>query len=720
MLERLLNSIKKYNKNPDVALITKAYNLAKEKHEGQVRNSGEAYIVHPVEVSIILASLEMDDETICAGLMHDVLEDTDYTREEMVEEFGEEITALVDGVTKLKNLQYKTKEEAQIESIRKMVLAMANDIRVIIIKLSDRLHNMRTLEYKTREKQISTANETLTIYVPIAHRLGINTIKWELEDLCLRYIDPVSYYNVAQQIDQKRSEREKVIEHIIEKISNELDKFNFKYSITGRPKGIYSIYNKMKKQDTTIDNIFDLIAVRIIVQDINQCYAVLGIVHNMWKPIPGRFKDYIAMPKPNFYQSLHTTVIGEKGQIFEIQIRTEEMHKNAEFGIANHWQYKENKKKASNFDNRLNWIRQLIEWGKDTSAYEFMDSFKGDLFNDEVYVFTPKGDVIDLPKDSTPVDFAFRVHSEVGNKTVGAKVNGKMVPLSYKLKTGDIVNILTSNNSTGPNIDWLDFVVSSHAKNKIKAFFKKRDKDKNIESGRDLLEKEARKKGYDISKILDTESLNFLVEKYKKNNIEDLYNSIGYGSLNVNTMMKHLESRYNEKYKIKEEETEENVDNIKNVEVNNEVRNNLSDGIIIDNLTNLDVKFAKCCNPVPGDDVVGYITTGHGITVHRKTCMNIKNAKNKERLIKVSWNESSNSSFYVVVNITANDKPGYLAELTRVLSKEGYNIAGINSRINSDTTVNISLTIHVKSTEEIKKILYLIRKTDGTLEVYRE
>lgn len=720
MLERLLNSIKKYNKNPDVALITKAFNLAKEKHEGQVRNSGEAYIVHPVEVSIILASLEMDDETICAGLMHDVLEDTDYTREEMVEEFGEEITALVDGVTKLKNLQYKTKEEAQIESIRKMVLAMANDIRVIIIKLSDRLHNMRTLEYKTREKQISTANETLTIYVPIAHRLGINTIKWELEDLCLRYIDPVSYYNVAQQIDQKRSEREKVIEHIIEKISNELDKFNFKYSITGRPKGIYSIYNKMKKQDTTIDNIFDLIAVRIIVQDINQCYAVLGIVHNMWKPIPGRFKDYIAMPKPNFYQSLHTTVIGEKGQIFEIQIRTQEMHKNAEFGIANHWQYKENKKKASNFDNRLNWIRQLIEWGKDTSAYEFMDSFKGDLFNDEVYVFTPKGDVIDLPKDSTPVDFAFRVHSEVGNKTVGAKVNGKMVPLSYKLKTGDIVSILTSKNSTGPNIDWLDFVVSSHAKNKIKAFFKKRDKDKNIESGKDLLEKEARRKGYDISKLLDSESLNFLVEKHKKNNVEDLYNSIGYGSLNVNTLMKHLESRYNEKYNIKEEDTEENVDNIKNVEVNNEVRNNLSDGIIIDNLTNLDVKFAKCCNPIPGDDVVGYITTGHGITVHRKTCMNIKNAKNKERLIKVSWNESSNSSFYVVVNITANDKPGYLAELTRVLSKEGYNIAGINSRINSDTTVNISLTIHVKSTEEIKKILYLIRKTDGTLEVYRE
>ncbi len=717
MLERLFKSIRKYNNNPNVELITKAFNLAKEKHEGQVRNSGEAYIIHPVEVSIILASLEMDDETICAGLMHDVLEDTDYTREQMVNEFGEEITALVDGVTKLKNLQYKTKEEAQIESIRKMVLAMANDIRVIIIKLSDRLHNMRTLEYKTREKQISTANETLAIYVPIAHRLGINTIKWELEDLCLRYIDPVSYYNVAQQIDQKRSEREKVIEHIIEKISKEIDKFNFKYTITGRPKGIYSIYNKMKKQDTTIDNIFDLIAVRIIVRDINQCYAVLGIVHNMWKPIPGRFKDYIAMPKPNFYQSLHTTVIGEKGQIFEIQIRTEEMHKNAEFGIANHWQYKEGKKKASNFDNRLNWIRQLIEWGKDTSAYEFMDSFKGDLFNDEVYVFTPKGDVIDLPKNSTPIDFAFRVHSEVGNKTVGAKVNGKIVPLTYKLKTGDIVSILTSNNSMGPNIDWLEFVVSSHAKNKIKAFFKKRDKDKNIEYGRELLEKEAKKKGYDVSKLLETEWLNYLVDRYKKNNIEDLYNAIGYGSLNVDTMIKHLESKYNEKYNDKKENLEYNF---KNVETETSSESNLSDGIIIDNLTNLDVKFAKCCNPVPGDDVVGYITTGHGITIHRKTCINIKNAKNKERLIKVRWNDNSNSSFPVVINITTHDKPGYLAELTRVLSKERYNIAGINSRFNNDTTVNLSLTIHVKSKEEIQKILYLVRKTDGTIEVYRE
>ena len=448
MLDNLIEAVKKYNKNTDVALITKAYKLAEEKHKGQVRNSGEAYIVHPLAVAMILAQLEMDDETICAGLMHDVLEDTDYSKEEMINEFGREITELVDGVTKLKNLQYKSKEEAQIESIRKMVLAMANDIRVIIIKLADRLHNMRTLEYKNREKQISTAKETLEIYVPIAHRLGINSVKWELEDLCLRYIDPVSYYSVAQQIDTKRSEREHQIEKIMQVLSDELKKINIDFTMTGRPKGIYSIWNKMKKQDTSIDNIFDLIAVRVIVKEISECYAVLGIVHNLWKPIPGRFKDYIAMPKPNFYQSLHTTVIGEKGQVFEVQIRTEEMHRNAEFGIANHWQYKEGKKKASNFDNRLNWIRQLIEWGKDTSAYEFMDSFKGDLFNDEVYVFTPNGDVIDLAKGATPIDFAYRVHSEVGNTTVGAKVNGKIVSLDYKLKTGDIVKVLTSKNSS--------------------------------------------------------------------------------------------------------------------------------------------------------------------------------------------------------------------------------------------------------------------------------
>lgn len=718
MLERLLKSIKKYNKNPDIELITRAFNLAYEKHKGQFRNSGEEYIIHPVEVSIILASLEMDDETICAGLMHDVLEDTDYTKEEMEAAFGKEITALVDGVTKLKNLNYKTKEENQIESIRKMVLAMANDIRVIIIKLADRLHNMRTLEYKNRDKQIKTANETIEIYVPIAHRLGINTIKWELEDLCLRYIDPVAYYSVAQQIDQKRSEREKTIKLIMQKLSTELDKLKIKYTITGRPKGIYSIYNKMKKQDTTIDNIFDLIAVRVIVQNINQCYAVLGIVHNMWKPIPGRFKDYIAMPKPNFYQSLHTTVIGEKGQVFEVQIRTEEMHKNAEFGIANHWQYKEGKKKASNFDNRLNWIRQLIEWGKDTSAYEFMDSFKGDLFNDEVYVFTPNGDVIDLPKGATPVDFAYRVHSEVGNKTVGAKVNGKIVPLTYNLKTGDIVSILTSKNSSGPNLDWLEFVVSTNAKNKIKAYFKKQNKDKYIIDGRDIFEKEIKKKDMNLSNILNDDFGKKLLEKYNKTNFEDFFAAIGSGALNYDTVVKYVDRKYQEKYN----EDEKIIENSNIVSNEEDVKHtdNVSDGIVIDDLTNLDVKFAKCCNPVPGDDVLGYITMGRGITIHRKNCKNIENMKDKDRFIKVKWNIKNISLFPLVINIIILDKPGYLAELTKELSKEGYNISSINSKQNQDSTISIELSIKIKSKDEISKIFTIIRKIDGTINVYRE
>ena len=714
MLDNLIEAVKKYNKNTDVALITKAYKLAEEKHKGQVRNSGEAYIVHPLAVAMILAQLEMDDETICAGLMHDVLEDTDYSKEEMINEFGREITELVDGVTKLKNLQYKSKEEAQIESIRKMVLAMANDIRVIIIKLADRLHNMRTLEYKNREKQISTAKETLEIYVPIAHRLGINSVKWELEDLCLRYIDPVSYYSVAQQIDTKRSEREHQIEKIMQVLSNELKKINIDFTMTGRPKGIYSIWNKMKKQDTSIDNIFDLIAVRVIVKEISECYAVLGIVHNLWKPIPGRFKDYIAMPKPNFYQSLHTTVIGEKGQVFEVQIRTEEMHRNAEFGIANHWQYKEGKKKASNFDNRLNWIRQLIEWGKDTSAYEFMDSFKGDLFNDEVYVFTPNGDVIDLAKGATPIDFAYRVHSEVGNTTVGAKVNGKIVSLDYKLKTGDIVKVLTSKNSSGPNLDWLEFVVSSNAKNKIKAFFKKQSRENNIENGRESLENNLKEKEYDLKLILSNEFLDHLLDKYNSSSMDNIYASIGNGSTNVETIARILEKKYDEKYGKKEDQS-----NLIN-KTDSNTSSNLSEGIIIDDLTNLDIKFAKCCSPVPGDPVIGYITTGRGITVHRKNCVNVRNLTNKDRFIKVQWNINTDSEFPIVINIISLDRPGYLADLTKELSKNGYNITSIRSKINADGTILIQLSIKVKSNNESETIFRNIKKIDGTLNVFRE
>ncbi len=714
MLDKLINTIKKYNTNADVPLITKAYNLARDMHKGQLRNSGEEYFIHPVAVAEILADLQMDDETICAGLMHDVLEDTDYTKEEMIREFGEEIAELVDGVTKLTKLKNQSKEEAQIETIRKMVLAMANDIRVIIIKLADRLHNLRTLEYMNKEKQIAKAKETLDIYVPLAHRLGINTIKWELEDLCLKYIDPIDYFSIVNEIDQKRSERERVIQNIIEILTKEISKLNFKFSITGRPKGIYSIYNKMKKQNSTIDNIYDLIAVRVIVENISDCYAVLGIVHNIWKPLIGRFKDYISMPKQNMYQSLHTTVIGLKGQIFEVQIRTYEMHKIAEYGIAAHWKYKEGKSKVSNFDNRLNWIRQLMEWGQNyNDSKEFMDNFKGDLFSDEVYVFSPKGDVIDLPLGSSPLDFAYRVHTDVGNTCVGAKVNGKIVSLSYKLQTGDIVEILTSTNSTGPSKDWLDLVVSSQAKSKIKQYFKKQKKDINIELGREKLEKELRKRGYDSSKILIEDWLVEIAQKNNSLNLPEFYAGIGYGSINLSSVINKLESKYEQK--AIEEKT---IADYEGEDVDKHV-NETGDKVSIDEISNLDTKFAKCCNPVPGDKIVGYITMGRGITIHRIDCKNILNIENKERLIEVKWDSTKGEKFSVKINIICLDNPGYLAEVTKLFSREGFNLQGVSARKSKDDRFIISLVIQIEEAGDLDKLFAKIRKINGTIDVYR-
>lgn len=713
MIDNLISLIKEYNPNTNEHIIRKAFEVAYENHKGQVRNSGEDYIIHPVAVATILAKLKMDDEAICAGLMHDVLEDTAYTKENMLEEFGEEITNLVDGVTKLKNLTYKTKEENQIENIRKMVLAMANDIRVIIIKLSDRLHNMRTLEYKSRDKQVKTANETLEIYIPIAHRLGINSIKWELEDLCLRYIEPISYYSIADQIDQKRSEREKMINGIIERLQEEISKLNISCKISGRPKGIYSIYNKMKKQNSSIENIYDLIAVRVLVENISQCYAVLGIVHNMWKPLPGRFKDYIAMPKPNLYQSLHTTVIDDKGQIFEVQIRTYEMHNTAEFGIAAHWKYKEGKNRVSNFDQRLTWIRQLLEWGKNGDSYEFMENFKGDMFSDEVYVFSPKGDVIDLASGSTPLDFAYRVHTEVGHKCVGAKVNGKIVPLTYKLNTGDIVEVLTSKNSTGPSMDWLDIVVSNQAKNKIKQYFKKSKKDENTELGRELIEKELRKRGYDSSKLMINSWLEDIAEKNNCLSVNDLFASIGYGSLNLKNIVNKLESKY------EQSNIEEKTLNDYNDDLDTKTKSSAHDHISIDDVSNLDSKFAKCCNPVPGDKIVGYITKGRGITIHRSDCSNIINLDNKERLIEVKWDDTQKSSYSVKINIIAQDRPGFLAEITSVLSKDGFNLLGVNAKANKDETFSVQIVINIDNSEQLEKIYAKLKKVKGTIDVFR-
>lgn len=714
MLDKLLNTIKKYNTAADVSMITKAYNLARDMHKGQLRNSGEEYFIHPVAVAEILADLQMDDETICAGLMHDVLEDTAYNKDEMIKEFGPEIAELVDGVTKLTKLKNQSKEEAQIETIRKMVLAMANDIRVIIIKLADRLHNLRTLEYMNKEKQVAKAQETLDIYVPLAHRLGINTIKWELEDLCLKYLDPIAYFSIVNEIDQKRSEREKVIQNIIEILIKEIGKLNFKFSITGRPKGIYSIYNKMKKQNSTIDNIYDLIAVRVIVENISDCYAVLGIVHNIWKPLIGRFKDYISMPKQNMYQSLHTTVIGLKGQIFEVQIRTYEMHKIAEYGIAAHWKYKEGKSKVSNFDSRLNWIRQLMEWGKNyNDSMEFMDNFKGDLFSDEVYVFSPKGDVIDLPLGASPLDFAYRVHTDVGNTCVGAKVNGKIVALSYKLHTGDIVEILTSSNSTGPSKDWLDLVVSSQAKSKIKQYFKKQKKDINIELGREKLEKEVRKKGYDSSKILVEDWLIEIAQKNNSLNLPEFYAAIGYGSINISSIINKLESKYEQKAI-----EEKSIADYEGEDVDKHV-NETADKVSIDEISNLDTKFAKCCNPVPGDKIVGYITMGRGITIHRIDCKNILNIENKERLIEVKWDSAKGEKYSVKINIICLDNPGYLAEVTKLFSREGFNLQGVSARKSKDDSFIISLVIQIEEAGDLDKLFAKIRKINGTIDVYR-
>ncbi len=715
MLDNLLDTIKKYNNNVNVDLISKAYHKSEEKHKGQKRNSGEEYFVHPVAVSNILAGLQMDEQTICAGLMHDLLEDTDYTKDEMIIDFGQEIADLVDGVTKLSKMKNQTKEENQNENIRKMVLAMANDIRVIIIKLADRLHNLRTLEYMSREKQISKAQETLDIYIPLAHRLGINTVKWELEDLCLRYLDPISYYSIVEDINQKRSEREKVISEIIDTLTEEIGKLNIKSKITGRPKGIYSIYNKMKKQNSSIENIYDLIAVRVIVENINECYAVLGVVHNIWKPLIGRFKDYISMPKQNMYQSLHTTVIGLRGQIFEIQIRTFEMHQTAEYGIAAHWKYKEGKSKVSNFDQRLTWIRQLMEWGANThDSMEFMDNFKGDLFSDEVYIFSPKGDLIDLPSGATPIDFAYRVHTDVGNKCVGAKVNGKIVPLNYKLQTGDIVEILTSSNSTGPSRDWLELVVSSQAKSKIKQYFKKERRDSNIELGREKLEKEVRKKGYDSSKILLEEWLQEASEKYNLHSIQDLYAGIGYGSINLANLIIKLESKYEQKAI-----EERNLSDIQDEIEEREQVNTTGDDITVDDVSNLDSKFAKCCNPVPGDKIVGYITKGHGITIHRSDCKNILNLENKERLIEVKWDNPAGAKYSVKINVISLDTPGYLAEITKTISKEGFNLAGISAKPNKDQTFTISLIIKIEEASELENLFAKIKKIKGTLEIYR-
>ena len=714
MLDDLLQKIESYNPDVDKELITRAYDLAEKMHEGQFRSSGEPYFIHPVAVANILADLNMDDETIVAGLLHDVLEDTEVTDEELTEIFGEEITLLVEGVTKLNKIYYKSKQENQAENLRKMVLAMSKDIRVIIVKLADRLHNMRTLEYMERTKQIEKATETLEIYAPLAHRLGISTVKWELEDLSLRYLEPKIYYDLVEKVKLKRRERESFIQDIISVLNLAMEELGITGEISGRPKSIYSIYRKMYQQGKAFEEIFDLSAVRVITDSVKSCYGVLGAVHTLWKPIPGRFKDYIAMPKPNLYQSLHTTVIGPRGEIFEVQIRTYEMHRTAEYGIAAHWKYKEGTSgKKSSLDEKLAWIRELMKWQKDMSdSREFINSFKENFTSDEVFVFSPKGDVIELREGSTPIDFAYRVHSAVGNKCVGAKVDGRIVPLTYKLKTGNIVEILTSTTSSGPSMDWLKIVQTSQARQKIKQYFKKKERDSNIVKGRDMLEKEVRKQGYTFNEILKEDWLNNVMERMKFNSLDDMYASIGFGTTALTQIMPKLKELHREYYKTDEIEEEKHDVELKNIPESSE------HGIVLKGVDNIQIKIAKCCNPVPGDDIVGYITRGRGVSVHRRDCSNISNI-DPNRLIDVYWDADDESTYNVEIQIIAFDRFGYLANLTSKISELGTDTKGMNVIKNKDKTYTINIIVEVSHTQQVKDILQALRSIKGTLDVYR-
>lgn len=713
MIEDLIKIIEKYMTKDEVAFVMKAYEYAKLMHKDQKRKSGEPYIIHPVNVAIILADLDMDVETIVSALLHDVVEDTPATYDDIKEMFSEDVAKIVDGVTKLNKLNYKSSEAFQAENLRKMILAMNNDIRVIIVKLADRLHNLRTLEYMNEEKRKQKVQETIEIYAPLAGRLGIFKIKWELEDLSLRYLDPEGYYDLVEKINKKRSEREKEINEIIKKISAELDKQELHYDISGRPKNFYSIYKKMKGKSKSFESIYDLIAVRILVDTVKDCYAVLGIVHSMWKPLPGRFKDYIAMPKPNMYQSLHTTVISDTGEIFEIQIRTYEMHEVAEYGIAAHWKYKGGKTQGKDVDSKLDWLRQLLEWQKDLKdPKEFIDTLKIDFFDDEVFVFTPNGDVVDLPEGSTPVDFAYRVHTGVGNTCVGAKVDSRIVPLNYKLKNGNIVEVITQKSSSGPSRDWLKFVKSPRAKQKIKQWFKSKEKDISIEKGKELFDREAKKLGLDTN-ILDNEKIyQKLAKELSINSISDLFASIGYGNFKEKLVINKI---LNIKNAI------ENVGLTKNEDDYLKSSSSKKDatGVRIDGLEGMKIKFAKCCNPVPGDEIIGFVTRGYGVSVHRKDCTNIANYLDSDRCLEAEWDTEASDKFLANVTIRAVDRTGILSEITAMAKEANVGIQSLSAKSNTISDIFIYLTFEVVGKDELDKMIQKLKTINGILDVYR-
>ena len=720
-LDELIGVLVKYHPEANVELVEKAYHFAEEAHAGQKRKSGEPYFIHPRTVAGILADLMLDAPTIAAGLLHDTVEDCENVTLEVIEkEFGQEVALLVDGVTKLKRLDFTSRVEQQAESIRKMILAMSKDIRVVLIKLADRLHNMRTLKSQPPESQKRIAQETLDIYAPIAHRLGVYKIKQELEDLCLRYLDPEGYQNLIVKVGMKRAEREANIRAVISTLSDKIKEMNIHYEIDGRPKHFYSIYRKMVLQHKPFEQIFNLIAIRVLVDTVQDCYAVLGIVHTLWKQVPNRFKDYISTPKPNMYQSLHTTVVGENGMPFEVQIRTYEMHRIAEYGIAAHWRYKEGKQVADGLDNKLYWLRQILDWQNDTrDSEEFIKSLKVDLFSDEVFVFTPKGEIIDLPKGATPIDFAYRIHSAVGNKCVGAKVNGRIVTLDTPLNTGDFVEIITQQNSKGPSRDWLKIVKTSQAKAKIRNFYKKELKEENIASGKQMLEYEAKRQALNLPALLKPELCDPILHKYSFADLDDLYAAVGC----VGITAVQIVTRLREEQKSREKPLVPVMPRIQsdpNAAPHANASNKDDMGIMVAGLPGCQVHFAKCCSPVPGDEIIGYITRGRGVTVHSMDCVNVRASHDPARWVEVHWSDTTNSSYNGSIQILASDRHNLLADLMSYLSAQKVTVCAVSARVNSSNqTCTIEMTLQVANKQELDWIIKQIAKRQDTIEIFR-
>ena len=719
-LKEFMDYVHSYLGDDECDQIMKAFTLADKAHEGQFRASGEPYIMHPLAVAEILAHLQIDYITLIAALLHDVVEDTEYTKEDIEKLFGAEVAFLVDGVTKLNQFQYETKEDRQMENYRKMILAMAKDVRVVVIKLGDRLHNMRTLKHMRSDKQKRIAKETLEIFAPLAHRLGIFNVKWELEDLSFRYLEPDKYYDLVDQMKQKRQAREDIVNDTMEQLTKALGEAGIKADIKGRPKHFYSIYKKMKKDNRDLSQIYDLLAVRVIVDTVPDCYAVLGIAHSIWKPLPYRFKDYISMPKSNMYQSLHTTVIGTMGQPVEIQIRTWEMHRVSEYGVAAHWRYKEGNKGADKeFDQKVAWLRQVLEWQDTSNPKELVNALKLDVFSGEVFVFTPKGDVVKLPIGSVPLDFAYRVHTDVGHRCVGAKVNGKIVPLDYTLQNGDIVDIITSKTGK-PSLDWLNIVGSSESKNKIRNWFKRENKEENIEKGLESLEREAKRLNYSWKELCCDNRIQQVVKQLKSNTENELYAACGYGGIPVSTVLLRLVELY-KKSKEHEDARKTTEQIIEKLKVQGAKKAKNGTGVLVKGEPGVMVRMAKCCNPVPGDDIIGYITRGRGVSVHRSDCTSLGHTpEDLERMIEVSWDEASSESFHVGIDIQAYDRSGILMEVMAVLSELKITITNMNAKVLENTkNVMINIVVEIRDISQLDFVMTKLRRIREVYTVQR-